>query len=137
MKINSNGQWSLSGNEDSLLFKTNEKKSSGKNKPIKREFVHPDSDEAKELMKNLAEQVLRDVPKQPTDEQLFGHLVPTEEQVEAAENAYNSCISGFYSQDNLNDIDKLNKSDDTLDFEWGNGRSFNDCLKESLEKKDK
>ena len=141
MKVSKNGQWSLSGSETDLLFKTPEQRRAGKNKLLKREFVDPESNEAKKLMKNLADQVIEGAKaqgvRQPTDKELFGHLVPTEEQVLEAEKAYDKCISGFYDQENLKDIDKLNKSDDMLDFEWEIGRSFNDCLKESLDNKDK
>ena len=38
------------------------------------------------------------VPPQPTDEQLFGHLVPTEEMIKAAEAQYAGGINGFYAE---------------------------------------
>lgn len=78
--------------------------------------------------------VLVDAPKQPTDEQLFGHLEVTQEQADAAHKEWDTKISGFYKQDNLNDIDRLNGGDDRLDFEWEEGKSFEQCLREHEQK---
>lgn len=40
--------------------------------------------------------ILSGAPKQPTDQQLFGHLVPTEEQVKAAEEQWNGQFTRFF-----------------------------------------
>lgn len=40
--------------------------------------------------------ILSGAPKQPTDQQLFGHLVPTEEQVRAAEEQWNGQFTRFF-----------------------------------------
>jgi hypothetical protein len=37
--------------------------------------------------------MLGNPPKQPTDEQLFGHLVPSEEAIQKAENSWNNKMS--------------------------------------------
>ena len=40
--------------------------------------------------------IMEGAPKQPTDEQLFGHLVVSEEQVKQAETKWNNCFNDFY-----------------------------------------
>jgi|SRR5581483_10898945 len=40
--------------------------------------------------------ILEGAQQQPTDEQLFGHLVPSEEQVKAAEDQWNNCFKKFF-----------------------------------------
>lgn len=131
-KFNKGGQWDLDGTENELMFKTGEKKSSGKGPLLKRETLNPNSEEAKKFFENLAKAILAGAPKQPTNEEMFGHLVPTEEQVQAAKEKWENQISGFYSQESMKNIDSLNKSDDRLDFEMEKGKSFNDYLKERL-----
>ena len=122
--FNKSGQWSLSGDEESLLFKTNEKKSSGKTELLKREEIDPNSEEAKQYFQNLAKAILAGVPKQPTNETLFGRLVPSEEQVVAAEKDWENKIGGFY-EEAKKPIESVNKSS-----EWGNCKSFKDQLSE-------
>ena len=131
-KFNQRGQWTLEKDETELMFKTGEQKSAGKNKLVERKLVKTDSDEASAFFRNMARNIMSGTPKQPTDEEMFGHLVPTEEQVATAKKKWESTISGFYSHKSLENIDSLNKSDDKLNFEMENGKSFNDYLRERL-----
>lgn len=72
--------------------------------------------------------VMLDAPKQPTDEQMFGHLVKSEEHIRAMEEKWEKGFEeGF---DKLKaPIDNLNKSSVT-DKEWTPGKSFNSLLTE-------
>lgn len=40
--------------------------------------------------------IMAGAPKQPTDQQMFGHLVVSEEQVKAAETKWNDTFNSFY-----------------------------------------
>ena len=126
MKVSNNGQWSLSGSEDSLLFKTSEKKQAGKNEVIERKKIDPDSDEAKAIFDEFAKAIVRDTPKQPTDEQMFGHLAVSEDQVQKAEQDWNGFFNKFYEDG----VEPLEKQDSTENLGWGNGKSFNDSIEE-------
>lgn len=44
--------------------------------------------------------IMEGAPAQPTDEQLFGHLVPTEEQVEKAEKKWDGTFNDFFKEVN-------------------------------------
>lgn len=46
----------------------------------------------------IAKAILDGAPAQPTDEQLFGHLVPSEEMVKTAENNYENFHNNFYNE---------------------------------------
>lgn len=59
---------------------------------------------------------------QATDEQLFGHLVRTEEQIKKAEAEYQDKLNKWYSE--------ANKFIDNKDEDWGDGKSFNSTLTE-------
>ena len=58
--------------------------------------------------------VLEGAPQQPTDEQLFGHLVPTEEQVQKAEREYENKFNDFFNE--------VKKPVDPQDNPWEFGR---------------
>ena len=133
-KFNQGGQWTITGSEDTLLFKTGEKRHSGKNELIERKKVDPNSEEAKRFFDELAKSILSGAPKQPTDERLFGHLVVSEEQVQKAEQEWNDKLNGFYEEA----AKPLEKQDSMKNTEWGSGKSFNDSLApEELEKRNK
>lgn len=70
--------------------------------------------------------VIQDAPKQPTDEQMFGSGVVTEEMVKAAEENYKSVFKkhfeGFKAP-----VDHLNKSK-IDERKWAPGKSFNSLL---------
>ena len=73
----------------------------------------------------IAEYILRGAPKQPTDEEMFGHLVVTEEIAKKAESDWQN------KQGNL--IKALNEPvipEDQKDTEWASGESFNESLTE-------
>jgi hypothetical protein len=70
--------------------------------------------------------------RQPTDEELFGHLVVKQEQIDAAvvefENRINNTINKLHAP-----ITGKTQEDDS---EWANGKSFNSTLnKEELAKR--
>jgi hypothetical protein len=121
---NKGGQWSLSGTEDNLLFKTGEKKDSGKPEITENRKVDPDSEEAKAIFDKLAKAILDGTPKQPTDEEMFGHLVVTEEQVKKAEQDWENKIGNGYNEASK-PIDPNHDS-----REWGECKSFKDRLTE-------
>lgn len=132
-KFNQNGQWSLSGDEDSLMFKTGEQRSSGKNDIIERKAIDPNGEEAKAIFDRLAKSILEGAQsnqyRQATNEELFGHLVPSEEQVEKAEKDWEEKFSGWY-EEAQKPIEPQKKS-----AEWGLCKSFKDELtEEELEK---
>jgi hypothetical protein len=59
---------------------------------------------------------------QATDEQLFGHLVVSEEQIKKSEEDWTNTFNNFFNQ--------VNKNVDNIDHEWGDGKSFNSKLSE-------
>jgi|SRR5688500_7819581 len=76
----------------------------------------------------LANSIIRDTPPQPTNEQMFGHLVPSEEQVRKAEHEWENKISGFYEE-------ATKPIEPQVETEWGNCKSFKDTLTEEELKK--
>jgi hypothetical protein len=43
---------------------------------------------------------MANAPQQPTDEQMFGHLVVSEEQAKAAQEQWENCFNDFYKSVN-------------------------------------
>ncbi len=70
--------------------------------------------------------VMYNAPKQPTDEQLFGHLVVSEEQLKKAEDDWHNTLQNFYSAANA----PVLKKNDNEEEEWASGKSFNSTLTE-------
>lgn len=62
---------------------------------------------------------------QPTDEQLFGHLVTTEEQLQKAEEDWDNKLNNFYKAAQSPIVPKEEEK-----LEWGDGASFNESLTE-------
>lgn len=91
------------------------------------------ADVAKEALATGVLPVLQDAGKQPTDEQMFGHLVKTEEQVKA-ENAHWENGAKRSMVEASKPIDQLNKS--TVKATWSYGKSFNSLLKDELSEKE-
>lgn len=60
---------------------------------------------------------------QPTDEQMFGHLVTTEEQLHKAKEDWDNKLNGFYEAAQSPIIPKEEEQ-----LEWGDGASFNESL---------
>jgi len=73
------------------------------------------------------------VPRQPTDEEMFGHLVVTEEQEKKQQEAWENRMKDFFSSKSQQRIDHLNKSS-VSEREWTSGKSFNDLLTEEEKK---
>lgn len=81
-----------------------------------------------EIMRGMNQPGLR----QPTDEELFGHLVVPKEAIEAAEKAFETKIADFYTAVNK----PISGKTEVADEEWANGQSFNSMLsKEELAKR--
>jgi uncharacterized membrane-anchored protein YhcB (DUF1043 family) len=59
---------------------------------------------------------------QATDQQLFGHLVRSEEQIKKTEEEYQDKLNKWYAE--------ANKNIDNQEMEWADGKSFNDSLTE-------
>lgn len=62
------------------------------------------------------------VKLQATDQELFGHLIKTEEQIKKTQEEYENKLNNWYSE--------ANKNIDNEDSEWGDGKSFNSTLTE-------
>lgn len=73
----------------------------------------------------IAEYILRGAPKQPTDEELFGHLVVTEEMAKAAQDQWENGMNKT-----INDLNQPVVKPEDQQLEWGDGTSFNDTLSE-------
>lgn len=65
--------------------------------------------------------------RQPTDEEMFGSLVVSQEQIDAAEKAYETKIADFYAMATK----PLTGKTEELDEAWGTGKSFNSTLSKS------
>jgi len=91
------------------------------------------ADVVKEVLTTGELPILQDAGKQPTDEQMFGHLVKTEAQV-AVEDAHWKDGAKRSMVEASKPIDKLNKS--TVKATWSYGKSFNSLLKDELSEKE-
>ena len=127
------------------------KEQKAKNKASVRTFADM-SDEEKAALKAKYEEPLKrgiDVVKealttghlpainkaipQPSDQQMFGHLVKTEAEIKAAQEHYENRMQKTVEALEK-PIDHLNKSEIALS--WGYGKSFNSLLKEKLSDKE-
>lgn len=70
---------------------------------------------------------------QPTNEEMFGHLVKTQKEIDAAEARYQSGNKSVV-EELSKPVDHLNKS--KIDTSWGYGQSFNSLLKDKLTDKE-
>lgn len=74
-----------------------------------------------------------EIPIQPSDAQLFGHLVKSEEEIKKADEKWQSG-----NKEGLREaskpIDHLNKT--TIKSDWGYGKSFNSIIKDELTKEE-
>ena len=71
----------------------------------------------------IAAAIMHGAQRQPTDEEMFGHLVVSEEQVAKAKDEWDNTLQGFYDAARK---PVLKKSEDDVD--WGSGKSFNSTL---------
>ena len=62
------------------------------------------------------------VKLQATDQELFGHLVKSEEELKKAEEDYNNKLNKWFEE--------ANKNIDNKESDWANGKSFNSTLTE-------
>jgi hypothetical protein len=80
--------------------------------------------------------VMVEVKPQPTNEQLFGHLVVSPEELKKKEEEWNNTFHTHFSKLNK-PIDHLNTSQ-VAERNWGTGKSFNSMLtEEELEERNK
>jgi len=70
---------------------------------------------------------------QPTDQEMFGHLVKTPSQIRTEETLWEDGVARSMREADK-PIDKLNKS--PIKADWTNGRSFNSLLKDELSEKE-
>jgi hypothetical protein len=77
----------------------------------------------------IAATILHNAPSQPTDEQMFGHLVVTEEQVQKAEKEWANSMNKAFD-----DMKAPITPTEEQEHEWADGKSFNESLsREELE----
>ena len=100
-------------------------------RPLKKGMKGADiADQFKDMLPELREGI--DQMRQPTDEELFGHLVVTEEELEKREKNWENLLVEWERMVKSTQVDK-NQNE-----EWGNGRSFNSYLSdEELEERKK
>lgn len=80
----------------------------------------------------IAKAILANAPKQPTDEEMFGHLVVSQEQIDKAKEDFDNKITNFFKEAQK----QLTGQTEVPDEEWANGTSFNSMLsKEELAKR--
>lgn len=78
------------------------------------------------LVKSIIDGTKANNVRQPTNEELFGGLVVSKEQMDAKEKNWHN---GFHNANELyKPIDHLNKSKKDIGSDWGNGKSFNSYL---------
>jgi hypothetical protein len=90
------------------------------------------ADVVNNFLSTCAQSILRDIPKQPTNERMFGHLVKTEAEIKAINKKWENSIHNH--KELYKPIDHLNKS--KIEATWGEGKSFNSLLKEQLSKEE-
>jgi len=73
--------------------------------------------------KEITAAIMHNAPKQPTDEEMFGHLVVSEEQVAKAKADWYNKLQGFYDA-----AMKPVIPEEEQELEWGSGKSFNSTL---------
>lgn len=73
--------------------------------------------------KEISDAILHGIQRQPTDEEMFGHLVVTEEQVAKAKADWDNPLQGFYYA-----AMKPVIPEEEQELEWGSGKSFNSML---------
>ena len=126
-KTNKHGQWTLDGKEKSLIpaFKTDSVSTAS----VYEDLGKGDDVANKQLEKVLTGKGVMSQPRklQPTDKELFGQFVVTEEQVAAAENKWNNTFQFYNDWNTTKRTEPLAK---TEAVGWGDGKSFLDTLTE-------
>ena len=75
----------------------------------------------------IAKAILSGAPKQPTDEEMFGSLVVSQEQVDQAKDDFDNKILNFFKEA----AKPLTGETAVTEEAWGNGKSFNSLLSKS------
>jgi isochorismate hydrolase len=77
----------------------------GNSTPVKKTAMadlttqkNEDDKRAQELAKALFAKMAGPVGRQPTDQEMFGHLVPSEDQVKAAEDQWSNGLNKFFNE---------------------------------------
>lgn len=80
----------------------------------------------------ITKAILAGAPKQPTDEEMFGHLVVSQEQIDKAKADFDNKIVDFFKEAQK----PISGQTEVIDEEWATGKSFNSMLSKSdLEKR--
>lgn len=106
----------------------------------KKELDEDMEEELEKACRREADRIVRSAKagknRQPTNEELFGHLVPSEEQVEKADKDWENRFNDHFDLANIK-CDHLNRREE-LEDAWQDGKSFNDILEEEeVAKRDK
>lgn len=92
----------------------------GEAKPILAKGEAPPRPSNEQITKTI----LSGAPRQPTDEELFGGGVISQEQVDKAKDDFDNKLSNFFKEVSKPLIGETKVSDEA----WGNGKSFNSML---------
>lgn len=130
VKFNKNGQWNLDNDNNEQLFKSwpNERKPEHPlSQPVKNTTG---KEHVKELEKTIVADIIDgfkvDGIRQPTDQEMFGHLVKSEEEIERikedAEKGWNETLHAYNDWKPAQVV----KKHDFDQSSWGNGRPILD-----------
>jgi hypothetical protein len=130
MKWNKLGQWSLvadgGGNRLIQNMPHTAQVSSRFEKTDGRKGIDTATQAIQQIMQNKLPEMNKGLKLQPTNEELFGHLVITEEEAKKQEEVWRN---RFASLSFKKPIDTLNKCQ-ISDRKWEQGKSFNSMLTE-------
>jgi hypothetical protein len=96
-------------------------------KPLLKNNQIPDKQTDEEIRAVIMSGMDRPGLRQPTDEELFGAGVVSQEQVDRAEAEFNNKIANFFTEASKS----LTGQTEVPDEEWGCGKSFNSTLSKS------
>jgi hypothetical protein len=126
VKFNSLGQWTLIDGSGTQLIKGIKPAGQEVSSRFEKTDGKTGADVAKTALATGALPELNKSQRQPTNEELFGHLVVSEEQVKKAEENWNNTFNNHF--DLLKKPIENQRSKENL--EWGKGKSFNSTLTE-------
>jgi hypothetical protein len=96
-------------------------------KPLLKNNQIPDKQTDEEIRAIIMSGMDKPGLRQPTDEELFGAGVISQEQVDKAEAEFNNKIANFFAEASK----PLTGQTEVPDEEWGCGKSFNSTLSKS------
>jgi hypothetical protein len=99
----------------------------GDAKPLLKNDQIPDKQTDEEIRAVIMSGMDRPGLRQPTDQEMFGALVVSQEQVDRAEAEFNNKIANFFTEASK----PLTGQTEVPDEEWGCGKSFNSTLSKS------